>query len=80
MAKYECFLQADTYLPMMYMPDVVKATLDLMLAPAEDQLRTSYNLGAMSFSPTEITASIQQHKPDFQITYKPDDRQLIAHS
>ncbi|MDB5233327.1 MAG: NAD-dependent epimerase, partial [Hymenobacter sp.] len=62
--NYECFLEEDTYLPMMYMPDALKATLDLMHAPAEQiKVRTSYNLGAMSFSPAEITASIQQHEP-----------------
>jgi nucleoside-diphosphate-sugar epimerase len=75
------FLQEDTYLPMMYMPDALKATLDLMHAPADKiKVRTSYNLGAMSFSPAEITASIQQHVPDFQVTYKPDQRQAIADS
>ncbi|MBC6606014.1 NAD-dependent epimerase/dehydratase family protein [Hymenobacter sp. BT188] len=78
---YECFLQEDTYLPMMYMPDALKATLDLMHAPAEQiKVRSSYNLGAMSFSPAEITASIQRHEPDFEVTYKPDSRQQIADS
>jgi nucleoside-diphosphate-sugar epimerase len=66
---------------MMYMPDALKATLDLMHAPAEQiKVRTSYNLGAMSFSPAEIAASIQQHVPDFQVTYQPDQRQAIADS
>jgi nucleoside-diphosphate-sugar epimerase len=78
---YECFLSEHTYLPMMYMPDAIKATLDLMHAPAEQvKVRDSYNLGAMSFSPEEIAASIRQHIPDFQITYKPDYRQQIADS
>lgn len=78
---YECFLEEDTYLPMMYMPDALKATLDLMHAPAEQiKVRTSYNLGAMSFSPAEITASIQRHVPGFEVTYKPDGRQQIANS
>ncbi|AYA37727.1 NAD-dependent epimerase/dehydratase family protein [Hymenobacter oligotrophus] len=78
---YQCFLQEDTYLPMMYMPDALKATLDLMHAPAEQiKIRTSYNLGAMSFSPREITQSIQQHIPDFEVTYQPDSRQQIADS
>ncbi len=78
---YECFLSQDTYLPMMYMPDALKATLDLMHAPAERlQVHTSYNLGAMSFSPAEITASIRRHYPDFQVTYQPDSRQQIADS
>ncbi len=78
---FECFLREDTYLPMMYMPDALKATLDLMHAPAESiKVRTSYNLGAMSFSPAEITAAIQQEVPDFHVTYKPDARQAIADS
>lgn len=79
--KFECFLSENTYLPMMYMPDALKATLDLMHAPAEQvKVRSSYNLSAMSFSPKEITASIQQHIPDFEIIYKPDSRQQIADS
>ena len=78
---YECFLAPDTYLPMMYMPDALKATLDLMHAPAENiKIRSSYNLGAMSFSPAEITASIQHERPDFQVSYQPDARQAIADS
>jgi nucleoside-diphosphate-sugar epimerase len=78
---FECFLGPDTYLPMMYMPDALKATLDLMHAPAEQiKVRTSYNLGAMSFSPAEITASIQQQVPGFEVTYQPDQRQAIADS
>ncbi len=79
--KFECFLSEDTYLPMMYMPDAIKATLDLMHAPAEQvKVRSSYNLSAMSFSPKEITTSIQKHLPDFEIAYKPDSRQQIADS
>lgn len=79
--KYTCFLKEDTYLPMMYMPDAIKATLSLMEAP-QDQItvRTSYNVAAMSFSPKEITAAIQQLIPDFTIAYQPDYRQTIADS
>ncbi|MBF9252879.1 NAD-dependent epimerase/dehydratase family protein [Pontibacter sp. 172403-2] len=79
--KYECFLSENTYLPMMYMPDALKATLDLMHAPAEQvKVRSSYNLSAMSFSPKEIAASIQKHLPGFEIAYRPDARQQIADS
>lgn len=79
--KYECFLKPDTYLPMMYMDDAVKATLDLMEAPAENILeRSSYNISAMSFCPAEIAAEIKKHIPDFEISYKPDFRQDIADS
>jgi len=77
--KYECFLQEDTYLPMMYMPDAIRATIELMEAPSNKiNIRHSYNLGGMSFSPKEIAASILQHIPEFTITYKPDYRQKIA--
>jgi len=79
--KYECFLEEDTYLPMMYMPDAIRATIELMEAPAEKiNIRTSYNVGAMSFSPKEIALAIQQHIPDFNISYAPDYRQQIANS
>ncbi|MCA6375526.1 MAG: NAD-dependent epimerase/dehydratase family protein [Cytophagales bacterium] len=79
--KYECFLAADTYLPMMYMDDAVKATIDLMEAPAEKvKVRTSYNIGAMSFCPAQIASTIKKHIPEFSISYKPDFRQAIADS
>ncbi|TAH09449.1 MAG: NAD-dependent epimerase/dehydratase family protein [Sphingobacteriia bacterium] len=79
--KYNCFLKEDTYLPMMYMPDAIRATLELMNAPAKSiSVRTSYNVAGMSFSPKEITNSIQQYIPDFTINYKPDSRQAIADS
>src|SRR6187549_2819336 len=73
--EYECFLQEDTYLPMMYMPDAIKATIELMEAPEEKiKIRTSYNISGMSFSPKEIAAEIKKHLPDFSITYQPDYR------
>jgi nucleoside-diphosphate-sugar epimerase len=79
--KYECFLAPDTYLPMMYMDDAVKATLDLMEAPAEKvKIRSSYNVSAMSFCPAQVAATIQKHISDFSITYQPDFRQAIADS
>ncbi len=79
--KYECFLGENTYLPMMYMPDAIKATIELMEAPAEKiSVRTSYNISGMSFSPKEIAAEIKKTIPDFEITYKPDYRQAIADS
>lgn len=79
--KYECFLKEDTFLPMMYMPDAIKATIELMEAPAEKiKIRTSYNISGMSFSPEEIAAEIKKHIPEFSISYKPDYRQQIANS
>ncbi|MBX2961764.1 MAG: NAD-dependent epimerase/dehydratase family protein [Cyclobacteriaceae bacterium] len=79
--KFECFLKEDTYLPMMYMDDAVKATLDLMEAPAEKiKVRSSYNISSISFSPKEIAAEIKKHIPEFTITYNPDFRQTIADS
>ena len=79
--KYQCFLHEDTYLPMMYMPDAIRATIELMEAPADKiSIRTSYNISGMSFSPKEIAKSIKVHIPDFSISYKPDYRQAIADS
>ncbi|MEL6986577.1 MAG: NAD-dependent epimerase/dehydratase family protein [Bacteroidota bacterium] len=78
---YECFLKPDTRLPMMYMPDMIRATIELMSAPKEMiKTRYGYNLSGMSFTPAEIAKSIQQFIPDFTITYKPDFRQAIADS
>lgn len=79
--KYESFLAHDTYLPMMYMPDAIRATIELMEAPAEKiSIRTSYNLSSMSFSPEQLAGEINNFIPDFSITYKPDYRQAIANS
>jgi nucleoside-diphosphate-sugar epimerase len=79
--QYTCFLKEDTYLPMMYMPDAIRATVELMEADAAKiNVRTSYNLSGMSFSPSEIGAAIQQHIPGFAMRYQPDYRQAIADS
>lgn len=79
--KYTSFLREDTHLPMMYMPDAIRATIELMEAPAEKiKVRTSYNLSGMSFSPAEIGNEICKHIPGFQLDYKPDYRQQIADS
>ena len=78
---YNSFLKEDTYLPMMYMPDAIRATIDLMHADADKlTVRSSYNLNGMSFSPKEIANEIKKHIPDFTITYEPDSRQQIADS
>jgi nucleoside-diphosphate-sugar epimerase len=78
---YECFLSENTYLPMMYMPDAIKATLQVMEADAEKiNVRSSYNIGALSFSPKEIAAEIRKHIPTFEVHYQPDFRQKIADS
>lgn len=79
--KYECFLSAETALPMMFMPDAIKATIDLMEADASKlSTRSSYNVAGISFDPKGIAAEIKKHIPNFEITYKPDFRQAIADS
>ena len=79
--KYECFLKEDTYLPMMYMPDAIRATIELMEADTNKiSIRTSYNLSGMSFSPAEIAKEITKHIHDFSISFQPDYRQHIAES
>lgn len=76
---YTCFLKAGTRLPMIYMADAIRATIELMEAPAENiKVRTSYNLSGMSFGPEEIAAEIKNHIPEFTISYEPDFRQKIA--
>lgn len=78
---YECFLSAETRLPMLYMPDAIRGTLELMEAPANRlSVRTSYNLAGMSFTPAEVAGSIKKQMPNFKISYKPDFRQAIADS
>ncbi|MFK7033304.1 NAD-dependent epimerase/dehydratase family protein [Flavobacterium oreochromis] len=79
--KFTSFLSENSGLPMMYMDDAIKATINIMQAPAEDiKIRSSYNLGAMSFTPAQIATEIKKHYPDFAIDYAPDFRQQIADS
>jgi nucleoside-diphosphate-sugar epimerase len=79
--RYQCFLREDSTLPMMYMPDCIKATIDLMNADLKKlKHHADFNLAAMSFSPKEISDEIKQNLPKFIITYKPDHRQAIADS
>ena len=76
---YECFLGPETTLPMIYMPDAIRATIELMDAPAEQvRIRSSYNVAGVSFNPRELAASIRKAVPAFEIAYKPDSRQAIA--
>jgi nucleoside-diphosphate-sugar epimerase len=79
--RYTCFVREDTVLPMMFMPDCIKATIDLMEADAAKiKTRTSYNINGMSFSAGELAAEIKKHIPEFVCEYKPDFRQKIADS
>lgn len=79
--KYECFLSENTALPMMYMDDAIRATVEIMQAPSESiKIRSSYNLSGVSFTPNQIAAEIKKHIPTFSISYKPDFRQKIADS
>jgi nucleoside-diphosphate-sugar epimerase len=79
--KYECFLNEDAALPMMFMPDAIKATIHLMEIDSDKlSLRSSYNVGGISFTPKELAVEIKKHIPDFEIIYKPDFRQKIAES
>ncbi|MCF8274429.1 MAG: NAD-dependent epimerase/dehydratase family protein [Flavobacteriaceae bacterium] len=78
---FECFLNPTTTLPMIYMDDAIRATIEIMEAPIESiVIRTSYNLASMSFSPEELVASIRKIYPEFQISYNSDYRQGIADS
>jgi len=79
--KFTCFLSKDTALPMMFMDDAIRATIQLMDAPASRlRIRSAYNLGGISFTPEEIASSIKNHLPSFEMTYEPDFRQAIADS
>lgn len=79
--QYVCFLNAETTLPMMFMDDAIRATVNIMEADKEDiKIRSSYNLAGMSFDPEDVTASIKKHISEFKISYEPDFRQDIADS
>jgi nucleoside-diphosphate-sugar epimerase len=79
--QYTSFLAEGTALPMMYMPDAIRATIELMEAPAAQvQIRSSYNLAGISFTPGQLAAEIRRHIPQFRISYAPDFRQKIAES
>jgi nucleoside-diphosphate-sugar epimerase len=79
--NYTSFLKEDARLPMMYMPDAIRGTIELMQAPADAiQVRSSYNFASMSFTPAEIAAEIKKHHPDFDVDYEPDYRQTISES
>ena len=79
--KYECFLSENTKMPMMYMDDAIRATIEIMDTPSDNiKIRSSYNLAAMSFTPEEIALEIKKQLPDFSIEYAPDFRQKIADS
>ena len=76
---YECFLEKDTTLPMLFMSDAIEATVGLMEAPSDSlSIHTGYNIGGLSFNPADLAEEIRKHLPDFTITYKPDFRQAIA--
>jgi nucleoside-diphosphate-sugar epimerase len=76
---FNCFLKEDETLPMIFMEDAIRATIELMEAPREKiKIRTSYNLAGASFSPKEVAASIKEIYPRFEIIYAPDHRQEIA--
>lgn len=79
--RYECFVKADTVLPMMYIDDAIKATIDLMeVDPKRVKVRNSYNLAAISFEAQELAKELKKYIPNFKVTYKPDKRQKIADS
>jgi nucleoside-diphosphate-sugar epimerase len=77
--RYRCFLEENTTLPMIYMPDALRATLDIMnVAPSRLRIRSSYNVAGLSFSPRELAAAIRTHVPGFEVSYEPDFREAIA--
>ena len=78
---YDCFLNETSALPMLFMDDAIRATIELMVAPSEQiKIRSSYNLAGVSITPKELSEAIKKQLPDFKITYNPDFRQAIADS
>ena len=79
--KYQSFLSEDTTLPMMYMNDAIRATIEIMESPAESiKIRSSYNIAGLSFNPQELSQEIEKYFPNFEMSYQPDYRQEIANS
>eukprot|EP01087_Luapelamoeba_hula_P003389 TRINITY_DN1319_c0_g1_i2.p1 TRINITY_DN1319_c0_g1~~TRINITY_DN1319_c0_g1_i2.p1 ORF type:complete len:376 (+),score=68.08 TRINITY_DN1319_c0_g1_i2:59-1186(+) len=78
--KFNCFLRKDSMLPMMYMPDCLRATIGILAAPPEQLKERTYNVAAVSFTPEQLAAAIRKHIPKFEISYQPDFRQAIADS
>ncbi len=77
--EFSCFLKEETTLPMIFMDDAIRATIELMETPKEKiKIRTSYNVAGISFSPDEVVTEIRKLYPDFKVNYKPDFRQEIA--
>lgn len=77
--RYSCYLGAETTLPMIYMPDAIRATIELMKVPAKQiRIRSAYNVAGLSFNPRELAQAIRRHLPQFEISYQPDHRQAIA--
>lgn len=76
--KYRCYLRRDTRMPMIYLPDCLRATLELLEAPQKVLKCRTYNLSAISFTPEEIAREIKKHIPQLEVQYEPDDRQLIG--
>ncbi len=76
---YQCFLTADTTLPMIYMPDAIRATIELMSAPSVNiSIRSAYNVAGLSFNPRQLAGAIAERVADFEVRYVPDSRQAIA--
>lgn len=79
--SFTSFLSADSRLPMMYMEDAIRGTIELMETDSQNvKIRSSYNLSGISFTPAELADAIRKHIPDFEIDYSPDFRQAIADS